>query len=49
MIFRSKKRKKVSPFMKDNINMFYSFGVNPKTLAKWFGVSTASVYRYIDK
>ena len=48
MIFRSK-RKKVGSFMKANINMFYSFGVNPKTLAKWFGVSTETVYRHIDR
>ncbi len=49
MIFRSKKRKKVGPFMKSNINMFYAFGIKPQTLATWFGVSRSTVYRYIDR
>ena len=48
MIFRSKRRR-VNPFMRANINMFYRFGVRPSTLAKWFGVSRATVYRHIDK
>ena len=35
--------------MKANINMFYSFGVRPETLAKWFKISRATVYRHIEK
>ena len=35
--------------MKANINMFYCFGVRTKTLARWFGVSRATVYRHINK
>ena len=42
-------KRKVSPFMKANINMFYYFGIRAKTLAKWFGVSRATVYRHINK
>ncbi len=48
MLFHSK-RKKVGSFMKANINMFYSFGVRPETLAKWFKISRATVYRHIEK
>lgn len=43
------KRKKVGKFMKANINTFYYFGVSTKALAKWFGVSIATVYRHIDR